>query len=92
MSRLVPFVLIGAALAGWEIAARSGMWSPLLLPSLANIGYEFGLFFSRTDRLLEAWTSLHRALGTTTRQKTCHSVAPRLSADQTRIFGVDFAP
>src|SRR5713101_5944642 len=63
VSRLVPFVLIGAALAGWEIAARSGMWSPLLLPSLANIGYEFGLFFSRADRLFEAWTSLHRALG-----------------------------
>ena len=63
MSRLVPFVLIGAALAGWEIIARSGLWSPLLFPSLANIGYEFALFFSRTDRLLEAWTSLHRALG-----------------------------
>jgi len=63
VSRLVPFVLIGAALAGWEIMARSGLWSPLLFPSLANIGYEFGLFFSRTDRLLEAWTSLHRALG-----------------------------
>src|SRR5438874_9375831 len=43
--------------------ARSGLWSPLLFPSLANIGYEFAQFFSRTDRLLEAWTSLHRALG-----------------------------
>jgi len=63
VSRLVPFVLIGAALAGWEIMARSGLWSPLLFPSLANIGYEFAQFFSRTDRLLEAWTSLHRALG-----------------------------
>src|SRR5256885_10238042 len=63
VSRLVPFVLIGAALAGWEIMARSGLWSPLLFPSLANIGYAFAQFFSRTDRLLEAWTSLHRALG-----------------------------
>jgi ABC-type nitrate/sulfonate/bicarbonate transport system permease component len=38
VSRLVPFVVIGAALAGWEIMARSGVWSPLLFPPLANIG------------------------------------------------------
>jgi len=61
--RLAPFALIGALLLGWEIAARSGLWSPLLFPSLMRIGYEFGLFVSRTDRLIEAWVSLHRALG-----------------------------
>jgi NitT/TauT family transport system permease protein len=61
--RLAPLALIGALLLGWEIAARSGLWSPLLFPSLVRIGYEFGLFLSRTDRLIEAWVSLHRALG-----------------------------
>jgi len=37
MIRLLPFVLIAAALLGWEVAARSGLWSPLLFPSLASI-------------------------------------------------------
>jgi len=60
---LRPFALIGVALLGWEIIARSGLWSPLLFPSLVNIGHEFGLFVSRSDRLIEAWTSLYRALG-----------------------------
>ncbi len=63
MSRLSPFFLIGLALVAWELAARSGLWSPLLFPSLASIAYEFGLFLFRADRLMEAWYSLYRALG-----------------------------
>jgi ABC-type nitrate/sulfonate/bicarbonate transport system permease component len=63
MSRLRPFVLIGVALLAWELAARSGLWSPLLFPSLASIAHEFVQFVSRGDRLLEAWVSLYRALG-----------------------------
>jgi len=63
MSRLRPFILIGAALLAWEIVARSGLWSPLLFPSLASIGRELGRFASGTDGLLEAWISLERALG-----------------------------
>ena len=63
MSRLRPFILIGIALLTWEIVARSGLWSPLLFPSLASIGRELGRFASGTDGLLEAWTSLERALG-----------------------------
>ena len=63
MSRLLPFVLIAAVLLAWEVAARSGLWSPLLFPSLAKIGYELGLFLFRADRLMEAWYSLYRALG-----------------------------
>lgn len=63
MRRLLPFALIGAALLTWELAARSGLWSPLLLPSLASIAHEFVQFVSRADRLLEAWVSLYRALG-----------------------------
>jgi ABC-type nitrate/sulfonate/bicarbonate transport system permease component len=63
MSRLRPFILIGVALLAWEILARSGLWSPLLFPSLASIGRELGRLASGTDGLLEAWTSLERALG-----------------------------
>ena len=63
MRRLAPFALIGAGLLGWEITARSGLWSPLLFPSLAKIAYEVVQFVSRADRLIDTWTSLHRALG-----------------------------
>jgi ABC-type nitrate/sulfonate/bicarbonate transport system permease component len=63
MSRLRPFILIGVALLAWELTARSGLWSPLLFPSLASIGRELGRLTSGTDGLLEAWTSLERALG-----------------------------
>jgi NitT/TauT family transport system permease protein len=63
MSRALPFLFVGVALAIWEAAARSGVWSPLLFPSLERIGREFILFFSRSESLLEAWVSLYRALG-----------------------------
>lgn len=63
MSRLRPFILIGVALLAWELMARSGLWSTLLFPSLANIGRELARFASGTDSLLEAWISLERALG-----------------------------
>ena len=63
MNRLRPFALIGVALLAWESAARSGVWSPLLFPSLVNIAHEFVQFVARSDRLLEAWVSLYRALG-----------------------------
>src|SRR6267143_6310856 len=62
MSRLLPFVPIAAVLLAWEFAARSGLWSPLLFPSLAKIGYEFARFVLQSEGLMEAWTSLHRAL------------------------------
>ena len=63
MRRLSPFFLPGLALVAWEFAARSGVWSPLLFPSLAKIGYEFARFVLQSEGLMEAWTSLHRALG-----------------------------
>ena len=56
------FVLLGIALLAWEAAARSGLWSPLLFPSLERIFHEFILFFSKSDSLLQAWISLYRAL------------------------------
>ena len=63
MSRVLPFVLVGTILLIWEWAARSGLWSRLLFPSLVNIGQELALFFTRSASLLEAWVSLQRALG-----------------------------
>ncbi len=56
------FVLIGIALLAWEAAARSGLWSPLLFPSLERIFHELILFFSKSESLLQAWVSLYRAL------------------------------
>jgi ABC-type nitrate/sulfonate/bicarbonate transport system permease component len=56
-------LFIGIALVAWEAAARSGLWSKILFPSLVNIGQEFLLFFTRSASLMEAWTSLYRALG-----------------------------
>ena len=63
MNRVLPFLFIGIALVIWEAAARSGLWSPLLFPSLEKIFNELIRFFSRTELLMEAWTSLERALG-----------------------------
>jgi len=57
------FALVAAALIAWEAAARSGMWSPLLFPSLASIASELGRLLASGDFLLEAWVTLERALG-----------------------------
>ena len=62
MSRMLRFVLVAVALAAWELVARSGLWSPLLFPSLARIGYELGVFVSGSEGLAQAWISLLRAL------------------------------
>ena len=45
------------------MAARSGLWSPLLFPSLVKIFQQLVFFFSSPLLLTEAWTSLTRALG-----------------------------
>jgi ABC-type nitrate/sulfonate/bicarbonate transport system permease component len=63
MRLLRPLILIACVLAAWEAAARSGLWNPLLFPSLVKIGYELGAFLVRPERLMEAWVSLYRALG-----------------------------
>jgi len=61
--RLLPLVLVGVALVAWEAAARSGLWSKLLFPSLVNIGTELASFLTSGTYLMEAWVSLYRALG-----------------------------
>jgi len=59
---LRSFILLGLVLAAWEAAARSGLWNPLLFPSLASIGDEFVRFVAGAAGLREAWISLYRAL------------------------------
>src|SRR5205814_2631673 len=57
---LVPILIL---LAAWEAAARSGMWSKIVFPSLEAIGGEFIRFFARADAWEQIWTSLYRAFG-----------------------------
>jgi NitT/TauT family transport system permease protein len=63
MRVLRPLLLVLALLAAWELAARSGLWSPLVFPSLERIGREFALFLSRPEGWMQAWVSLYRAFG-----------------------------
>jgi NitT/TauT family transport system permease protein len=59
---VLPFVLPGAALVVWELAAQSGTISRIVCPSVLAIAREFGAFLIRGDRLVEAGYSLYRAL------------------------------
>jgi ABC-type nitrate/sulfonate/bicarbonate transport system permease component len=59
---LRPIVLVALALVTWELLARSGLTSRIILPSLVSIGWEFGQLAMRPASLAEAWQSLHRAL------------------------------
>ena len=61
MRRLLPLALILPLLVAWEVAARSGLWSPLIFPSLVKISTELVSFFGRSEYLHEAWVSLYRA-------------------------------
>lgn len=63
MRRLLPLVFVLVLLGVWEAAARSGLWSKLLFPSLTSIAYEFARFLATPEQLHEAWVSLYRALG-----------------------------
>lgn len=62
MKRLAPLLPVIVLLAAWEIAARSGLWSPIVFPSLVKIGRELGLFFMQAQAWEQIWTSLYRAL------------------------------
>ena len=63
MKHLRPLIVVLIALAAWEFAARSGLWSPILFPSLAKIGREFWLFVSRPEGFTQSWITLYRAFG-----------------------------
>ena len=55
--------LLGVGLIAWETAARSGWFSPLIVPSVTRIGYQLWLLATQPDSLVDAWYSLARALG-----------------------------
>ena len=59
--RPVALLLLGAL--AWEIAARSGRFSPLIIPSLARIGYQLWLLATQPESLAEVWYSVARGLG-----------------------------
>jgi NitT/TauT family transport system permease protein len=63
MKRLRPYILIVLPLAAWEITARSGLWSPLLFPSLERIGAQLWAFVSAPEGATQTWTTLYRAFG-----------------------------
>ena len=60
MKRLRPYVLILVALVAWEITARSGLWSPILFPSLERIGGQLWAFISQPEGFTQTWTTLYR--------------------------------
>jgi NitT/TauT family transport system permease protein len=47
----------------WETAARSGLFSPLIVPPVTRIAYQLWLLATRPESLVEAWHSIARGLG-----------------------------
>jgi len=47
----------------WEAAARSGLVSPLIAPSITRIGYQLWLLVTQPASLVEVWYSVARGLG-----------------------------
>ena len=60
MSRILSYLLILVALVAWEITARSGLWSPILFPSLERIGSQLWTFLSQPEGWMQSWTTLYR--------------------------------
>jgi len=60
VGRRVALLLLGALV--WEAAARSGAFSPLIVPSIARIGRELWWLVVRPESLADAWFSLQRAI------------------------------
>lgn len=61
MRALRPLILVALILAAWELAARSGLWSPILFPPLERIGKELFAFVTSAQGWAEIWTTLYRA-------------------------------
>jgi NitT/TauT family transport system permease protein len=58
--RRMALLVLGALV--WEAAARSGAFSPLVVPSIARIGRELWWLIVRPESLADAWFSLQRAI------------------------------
>lgn len=61
MKYLRPLLFILALLAAWQIAAKSGLWSPILFPPLERIGRELVAFVTTSEGASQSWISLYRA-------------------------------
>lgn len=59
-SRRVALLAVGVLV--WELVARSGMFSPIIVPSITRIGYQFWLLTIQPESLVEAWYSVFRGL------------------------------
>ena len=49
-------------LIGWEAAARSGLFSPLIVPSITRIGYQLWVLAIQPESLVELWHTIARGL------------------------------
>jgi NitT/TauT family transport system permease protein len=58
--RRMALLVLGALV--WEAAARSGAFSPLVVPSIARIGRELWWLVIRPESLADAWFSLQLAI------------------------------
>jgi ABC-type nitrate/sulfonate/bicarbonate transport system permease component len=56
-------VLPVAGVMVWETAARSGLFSPLIVPPVTRIAYQLWLLATQPESLVEAWHSVARGLG-----------------------------
>ena len=56
-----PLILVAALLVGWQITAKSGLWSPILFPPLERIGRELFTFVTSAEGATQTWISLYRA-------------------------------
>jgi NitT/TauT family transport system permease protein len=54
-------ILVALMLAAWQVAAKSGLWSPILFPPLERIGRELLAFVTSAEGAQQTWVSLYRA-------------------------------
>ena len=54
--------LLAAGVLVWELVARSGMFSPIIVPSVTRIAYQLWLLAIQPESVVEAWYSVFRAL------------------------------
>jgi len=59
-SRRVALLAVGVLV--WELVARSGTFSPIIVPSITRIGYQFWLLAIQPESLVEAGHTLGRGL------------------------------
>lgn len=54
-------ILVALMLGAWQVAAKSGLWSPILFPPLERIGRELLAFVTSAEGAQQTWVSLYRA-------------------------------